>query len=96
MAYMVAAALKQISCKFKAGFSLQSARFLGNDGDNVVLRQNIVFLFSKQEGMKKCKVPKEFLEREFDNQCWLTKENAVVVFSSQLCTYISILSYIIM
>ena len=92
MAYMVAAALKQISCKFKAGFSLQSARFLGNDGEdiNVVLRQNIVFLFSKQEeGMKKCKVPKEFLEREFDNQCWLTKENAVVVFSSQLHTYIS-------
>ena len=36
--------------------------------------------------MKKCKLPKEFLKREFDNQCWLTKENAVVVFS--ILTYL--------
>ena len=39
--------------------------------------------------MKKCKLPKEFLKREFDNQCWLTKENAVVVFSI-LHTYLKL------
>ena len=51
----------EFSCKFKAGFSLQSARFLGNDGDNVVLRQNIVFFFSlSKKAWKNAKYQKNF------------------------------------
>ena len=85
----------EFSCKFKAGFSLQSARFLGNDGDNVVLRQNIVFLFVKARRHEKMQTTKRI------SQAWIRQSMLAYKRKCSCCfffttTYISILSYIIM